>query len=326
MNGFVDETVIEVSSGHGGSGAVSFRREKYVPKGGPDGGDGGEGGNVRFVVREDLKTLSHLKMRRTFKAENGRPGGGSKKHGRKGRDVEIPVPPGTLIRDSETGHIIKDLCTDDTSWTFLEGGKGGKGNARFASSTRRTPRYAQKGEPGKTVQLKVELQIIADIGLVGMPNAGKSTLLRTLTNAHPEVGSYPFTTKTPHLGVLSIEYQNIVVADIPGLIRGASEGAGLGIRFLKHISRTSGLTFLIDIADPEYLDHFEILKRELAQFRSDLLEKKRIIVATKIDLDEGGERLRTLVSTYQEEDIVGVSSFTGEGIPSLEQKLLEIVR
>lgn len=319
MNGFVDETFIEVISGKGGNGAVSFRREKYVPKGGPDGGDGGDGGDVVFIVRSNVKTLSHLKLKRVFKAENGQPGAGKKKHGRRGRDVEIVIPPGTVIKDAQSKQLIKDLGSAEGRWKFINGGRGGKGNARYVSSVNQTPRKSQPGEPGKRVQLQIELHIIADIGLVGLPNAGKSTLLSCLTNAHPQIGAYAFTTKIPNLGVLNIGYDHLVIADIPGLIEGASEGAGLGTRFLKHIARTTALVFLIDVSDSDFLSHFAILSKELNSFQPQLMKKKRIIVGTKLDLSGAREHLVELQKQYPDEIVIGISSLLEEGLKELKQ-------
>ncbi|MGN0906598.1 MAG: GTPase ObgE, partial [Bullifex sp.] len=248
MFGFSDETYIDVASGSGGSGCVSFHREKFVPKGGPDGGDGGRGGDVVFVVRENLRTLGHLRMVRSFKAENGRNGQGDRCFGRDGADVEIPVPPGTVLKDPDTGEVIKDLTGLDR-YVFLKGGKGGLGNWHFRSSTRQTPRYAQPGEKGVECRVGVELLVIADIGFVGFPNAGKSSLLNLLTNARSKVAGYPFTTKIPQLGAMRYDDQDMILADIPGIIEGASEGAGMGFKFLRHISRTKALAFLIDLSD-----------------------------------------------------------------------------
>jgi GTP-binding protein len=227
---FLDETTIEVSSGHGGRGAVSFRREKYVPKGGPDGGDGGRGGDVVFEVRASLKTLSHLAFKRSFHAEDGQPGQKRKRHGKDGKPVVIGVPPGTIIRSAEDNRIVKDLV-EPGSWIFLKGGKGGKGNTHFATSVRQAPRFAQPGLPGESISLRLELSLIADIGFVGKPNAGKSTLLSVLTEAQPKIGAYPFTTKAPNLGVMREQYKEVVLADIPGLIEGASRGSVSGFVF-----------------------------------------------------------------------------------------------
>lgn len=261
MNGFVDETILDVYSGKGGRGSVSFRREKYVPKGGPDGGDGGKGGDVVFKVKNNLKTLSDIRHRKTFKAENGNYGTGSRKHGKDGENAVIEVPPGTVIKNPDTNEIIKDLAelSNNEEWVFLKGGKGGLGNSHFATSVKQAPRYAQPGLPGVSRTVKVEISIIADIGFVGFPNAGKSSLLNRLTNANPKIASYPFTTKIPNLGVYRIGYNDIILADIPGIIEGASHGAGLGIKFLKHINRTNGLLFLIDLSDEKFLESFDIL-------------------------------------------------------------------
>ncbi len=325
MTGFADETYIDVSSGKGGDGCVSFRREKYVPKGGPDGGDGGRGGDVIFVVRENLKTLVHLRNKRVYRAENGRPGMGRRKHGRDGNDAVIEVPPGTLIKDAETGRILKDLTELDEKWIALKGGDGGNGNWHYKSSIKQTPRYAQEGRPGEECRYHVELNVIADAGLVGFPNAGKSSLLKKLTNADPKVGAYAFTTKIPNLGVLNYGYGHAVIADIPGIIEGASHGAGLGIKFLKHISRTSVLIFMIDLSDDKFLDAFELLLEELDQFSPVLAAKKRIIVGTKLDLDETAQNLSELKKKLPGEDVIGISTFSHIGMDVLKNKIAELV-
>ena len=313
MTGFVDETDIVVSSGTGGNGCVSFRREKYVPKGGPDGGDGGRGGNVVFQVRDNLKTLSRIKSTRVFKAENGRPGEGRRKHGRDGRDVTIEVPPGTVIRDRESGELLKDMGTEG-SWLFLSGGNGGKGNWHFRSSVRQTPRFAQEGEEGEERELTVEMNIIADIGFVGFPNAGKSSLLAALTNAHPKVADYPFTTKIPNLGVADLGFTDCILADIPGIIEGAAHGAGLGIRFLKHISRTSGLAFLIDLQEKDPAAAFDTLLEELQEYGHGLTQKPRIVIASKSDLDEDGSLFAEFSSRLPGETVIAVSSYSHAGL------------
>ncbi len=316
MFGFADETFIDVSSGKGGSGCVSFRREKYVPKGGPDGGDGGKGGDVLFVVRNNLNTLSHLKFKRVYRAENGRPGEGKRKHGRNGKDVEIPVPPGTLVKDPETGRVLKDL-TDVGSWLFLKGGKGGLGNWHFSTSKKQTPRYAQPGEPGEECRVHVELQLIADIGFVGFPNAGKSSLLNVLTNANPRIASYAFTTKIPNLGVLKGSFRDVVLADIPGIIEGASEGAGLGIKFLKHIYRTKAIAFLLDLSRGSSREDYETLLEELKGYAPELVHRKRVLIGTKMDLPDTAEELERLQKAFPGETVLGISSFTRRGIDSL---------
>lgn len=323
MTGFVDEAVIEVFSGNGGSGAVSFRREKYVPKGGPDGGDGGQGGNVVFKVRKNLKTLFQVKRLRIFRAKNGQPGMGRKKHGKNGEDVIIQVPPGTYVRDFYSEEILKDLKTDGEEWVFLKGGKGGKGNSHFATARKQTPRYAQPGIPGVERKLQLELNLIADIGFVGLPNAGKSTLLDTLTNAHPQVAPYPFTTKIPNLGVLQVYERDIILADIPGIIQGASQGAGLGIQFLKHISRTFLIILMVDMGDPGCLETPDILRKELGTFSSELLTKSKLIIGTKMDLDEAEENLKELKKKYPGDHIIGISSFSRLGMDELVKAFVD---
>ena len=320
---FVDETTIEVSSGHGGKGAVSFRREKYVPKGGPDGGDGGRGGDVIFEVRENLKTLSHLALKRTFHAEDGQPGQKRKRHGKDGRPAVIDVPPGTIVRNEEDNRIFKDL-TGRGTWVFLEGGKGGKGNTHFATSVKQAPKYAQPGLPGESIRVRLELSLIADIGFVGKPNAGKSTLLSVLTKAQPKIGAYPFTTKVPNLGVMREMYAEIIIADIPGLIAGASGGAGLGFRFLKHVSRTTTLAFLIDLSEEDYLDTYPVLARELELFDKALAGKKHLLIGTKTDLPESDGRGELLRCRFPGEQVVVISSYSLSGIDDLKLKLTKM--
>jgi len=324
MEKFADEALIEVSSGAGGNGCAAFRREKYVPKGGPSGGDGGRGGNVVFTVRRNLRTLAHLRYKHSFKAENGRDGENAGRYGHHGADVIIPLPPGSLIRDAESNDLIRDFSRNKDDFVFLKGGNGGWGNIHFKSSVNQAPRKALSGKPGQTLKLKVELQIMADIGLVGFPNAGKSSLLDRFTNARPKIAAYPFTTKIPNLGVLTIGERDIIIADIPGLIEGASEGAGLGIRFLKHISRTQALAFLIDLSDENYLQAFDILLNELDQFSVELTKKKRLLVGTKTDLEETSGRLAELAAKYPEEEVIGISVFSGGGIKELSQAFLRL--
>ena len=324
MEKFADEALIEVSSGSGGNGCAAFRREKYVPKGGPSGGDGGRGGNVVFTVRRNLRTLAHLRYKHTFKAENGRDGENAGRYGHHGADIVIPLPPGSLIRDAESNSLIRDFSRNREDFLFLKGGNGGWGNIHFKSSVNQAPRKALGGKPGQTVKLKVELQIMADIGLVGFPNAGKSSLLDRFTNARPKIAAYPFTTKIPNLGVLTVGERDIIIADIPGLIEGASAGAGLGIRFLKHISRTQALAFLIDLCDSNYLEAFDILLNELKSFSVELTKKKRLLVGTKTDLEESTGRLAELAAKYPAEEVMGISVFSGEGIKELSQAFLRL--
>ena len=332
MQKFADEATIEVSSGSGGNGLVAFRREKYVPLGGPSGGDGGRGGDVVFKIRRNLRTLAHLRYKHSYKAENGRDGENAGRYGRNGEDVVVFLPPGSVLYYAESGELIRDFGQDESDFLFLKGGNGGWGNIHFKSSINQAPRRALPGKPGKKLRLKVELQMLADIGLVGFPNAGKSSLLDKFTNARPKIAPYPFTTKIPNLGVLTFgsgdisDSRDIIIADIPGLIEGASEGSGLGLRFLKHISRTAALAFLIDLGDDNFLDAFDILYKELEAFSPELIEKRRIIVGTKLDLDDTHERLLELKNKYPAEQLVGISVFSGEGMQKLASVLETLVR
>ena len=324
MFGFSDETYIDVASGNGGNGCVSFHREKFIPKGGPDGGDGGKGGDVVFVVKDNLRTLGHLKMTRVFRAENGRPGQGDRCFGRSGADVEIPVPPGTLIKDAQTGEILKDL-TGEKRWVFLKGGKGGLGNWHFRSSTRQTPRFAQPGEKGVEMRIGVELLVIADIGFVGFPNAGKSSLLNLLTNARSKVAGYPFTTKIPQLGAMRYDSQDLILADIPGIIEGASQGAGMGFKFLRHISRTKGLAVFIDLSDENCLSSYDILMDELGTYASTLLEKPQVLIASKFDEDWAEERFEELKKLFPDRVIHPLSIYMDETVEDVKQAFIKMV-
>lgn len=325
MERFVDEVTIDVASGKGGDGCVSFRREKYVAYGGPDGGDGGKGGSVIFFVKNNLKTLYHLKIQRTFKAQSGQPGMGKKMHGKDGQDVEIPVPPGTLIKNAETGEVIKDLVNENERWVFLKGGNGGFGNVHFKNSVRQAPKFAKPGLPGEEMTLKVELSFIADLGFVGFPNAGKSSLLKVLSNANPGIGAYPFTTKIPNLGVLRRYDRDLILADIPGILEGAHDGYGLGIRFLKHIARTSALVFLVDLSDYNYLEAYDILQSELDQYSDEFKEKPRLLVATKIDMPDTDIALEELKAKYPDTNIIPISSHQMKNIDVLTQEFYRMV-
>ena len=325
MDKFADEALIEVSSGNGGNGCVAFRREKYVPLGGPSGGDGGKGGDVVFHLRRNLRTLAHLRHKQSFKAENGQDGEGKGRYGRKGEDIIIPLPPGSLIKDAETGELIRDFGRDTGEFLFLKGGNGGWGNIRFKSAVNQAPRKALPGKSGIKRRLKVELQVMADLGLVGFPNAGKSSLLDRFTNARPKIAPYPFTTKIPNLGVLTLDDRDIIIADIPGLIEGASRGLGLGIRFLKHISRTVALAFLIDLGEDNYRSAFDTLWKELEAFSSDLIAKKYIIIGTKMDLEGTEERLEELKALYTSVTVLGISVFSGLGITELAKAISQLV-
>ena len=331
MQKFADEALIEVSSGNGGNGCVAFRREKFVPRGGPSGGDGGRGGDVIFKIKRNLRTLAHLRYKHNFRAENGRDGEGRGRYGRNGEDALVLLPPGSVIKDAATGELVRDFGQDEQDFLFLKGGNGGWGNIHFKSSVNQAPRKALPGKSGESRRLLVELQVLADIGLVGFPNAGKSSLLDKFTNARPKIAPYPFTTKIPNLGVLTFggdkdDARDIIIADIPGLIEGASEGLGLGIRFLKHISRTMALAFLIDLSEDNYLRAFDILYKELEAFSPELIAKQRIIVGTKLDLENTLERLDELKGRYSKEQVLGISVFSGEGIEELARLLNSLVR
>ena len=282
---FVDSVELMISSGKGGAGCVSFWSEKFVVNGGPDGGDGGRGGSVFFVVDNNTDTLSALRGRNHIKAENGRPGEGRKKYGRKGKDTIITVPPGTTVIDAETGEELLDLLEEGDKVLFLEGGKGGLGNTHFKTASKQRPTYAQPGLPGITKEVRLEMKMIADVGLVGYPNVGKSTLISTLSNARPQVANYEFTTLTPKLGVVNVgEYDSFMMADIPGIIEGASDGRGLGLEFLRHIERTKTLLLLIDAANYREMKYqYESLLVELERYSSTLAQRKFAVAITKVD-------------------------------------------
>jgi GTP-binding protein len=285
---FVDRVKISVKAGNGGDGIISFRREAFVPKGGPDGGDGGRGGSVILRVDPQLSTLLDFRYRHELEAENGRPGQGAKKTGKSGRDEIVRVPPGTIVIDDDSGTTLSDLTEPGQELIVAKGGRGGKGNIHFATSVKRTPRKSTPGEPGQARKIRLELKLLADVGLVGLPNAGKSTLLSVVSAARPEVADYPFTTLTPHLGIVRAgEMNSFVMADIPGLIEGASEGKGLGHQFLRHIERTRVLCILIDTLEEEPEGVLETLLRELQEYNPDLLDRPRLIVRSKADL--GGD-------------------------------------
>jgi GTP-binding protein len=322
VDGFVDQTTIVVASGSGGDGAVSFRREKFVPRGGPDGGDGGRGGDVVFTARANLRTLAYLAMRRHFKAENGGKGAGQRKHGRDGRDVEVAVPPGTMIRDAATGALLADLAVVDERLVLLRGGRGGKGNWHYRTSTNQAPRYAQPGIAGETRELGIELQVIADAGLVGKPNAGKSTLLTVLTNARPKVAEYPFTTRSPHLGLLRVGERDVVLADIPGIIEGAAGGRGLGLQFLRHVERCGVLLFLVDLGDDEPAEAVRALEAEVAAFSAELAARPRLIVGTKLDRDDAPARLAGLIQAFPNDRVLGISAMVREGLGELARAVV----
>ena len=313
---FIDYAEIVCESGQGGAGRVSFRREKFVPKGGPDGGDGGKGGSVVFIADRNLHTLQDIRYKKSYKAENGDSGTSNQKTGKNGQDIRIPVPLGTLISNMNDNSVKADLVSDGQEFVACVGGKGGKGNVNYKSSTRQTPRYAQKGIPGEKKHFSIELKVLADVGLVGLPNAGKSTLLSSVSSATPKIDDYPFTTLQPHLGIVKYgEYQSFVMADIPGLIEGASKGKGLGHQFLKHIERTKLLLFLIDTADDNPLENYKLLKKELLNYNPDLDKRKYVILRTKIDTKIDNDQWSEI------DDYLEISSVSKEGIPELIQHI-----
>jgi GTP-binding protein len=325
---FVDKAKITVKSGDGGAGCISFRRERFVPKGGPDGGDGGNGGNVLIKASRRLHSLYDFSSRRYFKAQNGRPGKGKNKSGKKGRDIEILVPAGTMVKDGETGELLADLVHDNQQILLVEGGEGGKGNKHFTTSTNRAPRFAQEGQKGKEKKLKLDLKLIADIGIIGLPNAGKSTLLSRLSNAHPQIADYPFTTLTPNLGVLIFDdKQPLTIADIPGLVEGASNGRGLGHRFLQHIERTGFLLHILDLHHPssgDILKDFFIVQEELKLSHPSLIKKDQVIVLNKIDLYSlNNKGIDEIFRSFNDMgyECLAISALTGEGLEQLKQLL-----
>ena len=323
---FVDEAVISVHAGNGGHGCLSFLREKYRPKGGPDGGDGGRGGNVYLVPDEELNTLADFRYTRKFKAKNGVPGAGRNRFGKGGDDCLIPMPAGTVVSDHETGEIIIDLSNQTEPFLIAEGGRGGLGNARFKTSTNQAPRHTTDGKPGEERILKLELRVLADLGMLGLPNAGKSTFLRSVSHARPKVADYPFTTLHPELGVVDMSQgEGFVVADIPGLIEGASQGAGLGIRFLKHLRRTRLLLHMVDLSgvDPELdpIRDIQTLVGELSQFGHELESKPRWLVFNKCDIrgfeDSKASGEEVLKALNWDGPVYWISAINGEGLKTL---------
>jgi len=321
---FIDFTQVELVAGNGGPRAIIFRREKFIPKGGPNGGDGGRGGDITFIVNTHLNTLQDIRYQRIYKAERGQPGQGGLKTGRNGKDIRIAVPAGTIIKNSDTGEIVADLTETGQEEIICKGGKGGLGNVHFKSSTRQTPRYAQPGLPGETGKFDIELKVLADVGLVGLPNAGKSTLISSVSAAKPKIADYPFTTLQPHLGIVKYgEYKSFVMADIPGLIEGASSGKGLGHQFLKHIERTKILIYIIDVNEPEPQSVFDILYNELKQFNPDMGFKKHLIIRSKMDTVVIDQKLSQWESFS--EPTIDISSVTHSGIKLLINSIVKII-
>ena len=316
---FVDYTKVELSAGKGGTGCVSFRREKYIPKGGPDGGNGGRGGNIVAMADNNLHTLQDIRYSKIYRAKNGSPGSSSMKTGKDGEDIFIRVPLGTVIRNIESGDVVCELIMDTDEIIICNGGIGGKGNVNYKSSTHQTPRYAQSGKEGESGQFEFELKILADVGLVGFPNAGKSTLLSVLSKAKPKIADYPFTTLEPHLGIVKTgEYQSFLMADIPGLIEGASKGKGLGHQFLRHIERNRLLLFLIDGNEPQPALMFEALKNELMSYNKTLLLKPVILIRTKGDTYDSVDEI---VWEGIPEFFMEISAVTQKGLTKLVREI-----
>jgi GTP-binding protein len=324
---FIDSAKIKVKAGDGGDGITAFRREKYVPRGGPSGGDGGKGGDVWLEADEGLNTLLHFRYNPEYKAERGRNGEGGNKTGRNGADITIKVPIGTQVFDAETGQLLFDLIQHGQRVLVAKGGKGGLGNARFATPTRQAPRFHTKGHPGEEKILRLELKLLADVGLIGFPNVGKSTLISVVSSAKPKIADYPFTTLEPHLGVVDLgDFRSFCIADIPGLIEGASKGAGLGDRFLRHVERTKLLLHLVDVSSSSGRDtvsDYEIINRELASYSSDLAKRPQIVVATKIDILEEPERINKLQQRALQDGRIftSISAVTRQGV----RELMELV-
>jgi len=326
---FIDEAIITVQSGDGGRGCVSFRREKFIPRGGPDGGDGGKGGDVILEAASQKRTLYFFRYRKNFKAKNGAGGQGKCKAGKHGDDLLIEIPPGTVISDADTGQVIKDFAKPGEKYIIAKGGRGGRGNARFKTSTNRAPRFAQPGESGNILKLKLDLKLLADVGIIGLPNAGKSTLISAISSAHPKTGNYPFTTLVPNLGVVKTDWgEPFVVADIPGLIEGAHKGIGLGIRFLRHIERTRILIHLIDSSsiDPtDPLKSYKTVNDELARYSGKLAKKSQIVILNKIDMLGTEKAVDIFQASARNVKVKLISALTGEGIDNLKSQLTQLL-
>ncbi len=322
---FIDEAEISVSGGHGGAGCVSFRREKYVPRGGPDGGDGGNGGSVILKVDTGLNTLQAFRRTKRFAAGKGKAGRGKNQHGKRGKDIIVKVPPGTVVRDADSGALLADLTERDQEWIAAAGGLGGRGNARYVSSTNQAPSYAQPGLEGEERRLALELKLMADVGLVGAPNAGKSTFLSRVSAARPKIADYPFTTLVPNLGVVEMSGERaMVIADIPGLIEGAHSGIGMGLDFLRHIERTGTILYIIDASEgaEKAVDTYHMLREELSRYHTPLTEKPRVLALNKIDIMQEKDILAVKAELAGEENqVFPISAATGKGIPELLEAL-----
>lgn len=328
---FIDEAKIYVKSGDGGRGCVSFRREKYVPRGGPNGGDGGDGADVVMIAKRNMSSLLDHRYQQHYRAKRGEHGKGKDQHGKNAEDLFIPVPLGTVIKDQETGEILGDLTKEEETLIVAKGGKGGKGNARFVTSTNQAPKNAEPGEDGEEKTLLLELKLLADVGIVGFPNAGKSTLISRISAAKPKIADYPFTTLVPNLGVVSYgDGATFVVADIPGLIEGAHEGAGLGIQFLRHIERTKVILHLIDLSpltERDPVQDYEAMNNELRSYSEELFKKPQIVAANKIDISESEERLSELKEYLDSKsiEVFPISCATGEGLEELKWGIVKVI-
>ena len=322
---FVDQASIIVESGNGGAGCVSFRREKFVPNGGPDGGDGGKGGDVVFKTSLQKRTLYQFRTKKFLRAERGGYGQGRQRHGKNGKSIIIEIPKGTVVSNVQTGAIIKDFTEEGEVFVVAKGGRGGQGNKRFTTSTNRAPRFAQPGEPGEVFELKLELKLIADVGITGFPNAGKSTLISVISSLKPKIANYPFTTLIPNIGMVQHDFgEPFAVADIPGLIEGAHTGLGLGIEFLRHVERTKVLVHLIDVFEIDEnnpLKSYNAINYELEKYSKKLILKPQIVVLNKIDLPDTEKLIKAFKSAVNIEDVVLISAVTGKGINKLKQKI-----
>ena len=328
---FIDEAKIYIKSGDGGRGCVSFRREKYVPRGGPNGGDGGNGGDVVMIAKRNMSSLLDHRYQQHYRAKRGEHGRGKDQHGKNAEDLYIPVPLGTIIKMQESGEVLGDLTKDEETLIVAKGGNGGKGNARFVTSTNQAPKTAEPGGEGEEKTLLLELKLLADVGIIGFPNAGKSTLISRISAARPKIADYPFTTLVPNLGVVSFgDGDTFVVADIPGLIEGAHEGAGLGIQFLRHIERTKILVHMIDLSpvtERDPVEDYKVMNKELKSYSEELYVKPQIVAANKIDITEAKERLEILKEFCDEEGIrlYPISSATGEGLDELKWGIVKVL-
>ena len=322
---FIDHTTLSVKAGNGGMGCIAFLREKFRPKGGPCGGDGGHGGNIIFQVNPQLGTLQDITLKHHYHAENGANGSGKNRHGKNGKDIIIKIPPGTIIKDAETEQVLKDLTKANESYVVAKGGNGGFGNARFKSKRQTAPRIANDGQEGEKLNIELELKVLADVGLVGFPNAGKSTFISKVSNARPKIADYPFTTLVPNLGIVKYgDYQSFVMADIPGLIHGASDGKGLGSQFIRHIERTKVLVYLVECIAEEIQENFKTLQKELNKHNPELIERPSLLLLTKSDLilDEPGK----IKKISKNIPVIRISSVTGENLNEAIQSIAKLIQ